>query len=228
MFAVWFLQIVLKWKTFFTCRERGELPFPLSLSWIIICHRGFKRLCTQCLWNRLLSWTKGISLKASCGQEMCLKGWQVLGSVGCSKRLFLVRSGLFLWAVLKNSVQRMDIGKINQIDSTLMTQIKSWTLVLYGNKASSSSLIAFLHSRFPQPAYSFKVTSPLSRCACLTEHLKTRAWSRWTFCKRNSIQLQSKKSQNLVNLTNVKCQHPVKLQSGGGFFSLRTAVVNCD
>lgn len=67
----------------------------------------------------------------------------------------------------------MDIGNINQIDSSLMTQIKSWTSVFYGNKTSSSSLIASLHSWFPRPAYSLKVTSPLTECACLTERVKT-------------------------------------------------------
>lgn len=31
----------------------------------------------------------------------------------------------FSWAEMKNCFQRMDIGNINQIDSSLMTQIKS-------------------------------------------------------------------------------------------------------
>lgn len=85
----------------------------------------------------------------------------------------------------------MDIGKINQIDSPLMTQIKSWTSVVYDNKTSLSSLIAALHSRFSEPAYSFKVTSLLNRCACLTEHLKTtEPEGDELFCRINSVPLQ--------------------------------------
>lgn len=59
------------------------------------------------------------------------------------------------WAVMKNGFRRMAIGKINQIDSSLMTQIKTWTSVFYGNKTSSSSVIATLCSQqLLQPPYS--------------------------------------------------------------------------
>lgn len=131
----------------------------------------------------------------------------MLAALSCS---FLSGQGFFFEQYWKTLSKEWILAKLIRL--ILTTQIKSWTSVLYGNKASSSSLIASLHSRFPRPAYSFKVASALSRCACLTERLETRAWRGQTFRKRNSIQLQLKKSQNLVNLTNVKCQHPVKLQ----------------
>lgn len=88
------------------------------------------------------------------------EGQQLSGSVGCPKMLWLMLSitsqvrALFL-AVMKNGFRRMAIGKINQIDSSLMTQIKTWTSVFYGNKTSSSSLItSFCSWQFLQPPYS--------------------------------------------------------------------------
>lgn len=67
-------------------------------------------------------------MKAFCGQEMGLKGnssQAVLAAPKCLVNALTPQVRALSWAVMKNGFRRMAIGKINQIDSSLMTQIKS-------------------------------------------------------------------------------------------------------
>lgn len=164
---VWYssFKIVLEWQTIFWLEGREEgTPHAHYLSLELLSSStpalvGFLRFsaCSVCgtgcfheqkgsLWK--LSVVRRWVWRATALRECWLPQNALVNALTPQVRALS-------WAVMKNGFRRMAIGKINQIDSSLTTQIKTWTSVFYGNKTSSSSLIASPCSRqFLQPPYS--------------------------------------------------------------------------
>lgn len=161
-----FFKSILEWKTIFWLakKKRGRNPHAHYLSLELLFNSipalaGFLRFSawsvseTGCchkqkgsLWK--LSVVRRWVWRATALRQCWLPQNALVNALTPQVR------ALFL-AVMKNGFRRMAIGKINQIDSSLMTQIKTWTSVFYGNKTSSSSLItSFCSWQFLQPPYS--------------------------------------------------------------------------
>lgn len=231
-----FFKSILEWKTIFWLakKKRGRNPHAHYLSLELLFNSipalaGFLRFSawsvseTGCchkqkgsLWK--LSVVRRWVWRATALRQCWLPQNALVNALTPQVR------ALFL-AVMKNGFRRMAIGKINQIDSSLMTQIKTWTSVFYGNKTSSSSLItSFCSWQFLQPPYS--PPRSLSHSTDVQEHFWTTELEGDEVFVKAALFDSNSPRHRIQEVWLMQTVSADKRQSRGSLFSLHTTVGN--